>query len=310
MVVCMGLCAHNLVRRKWFELFYFSHHLAIVVFIGALMHASSLWYYLVGGLSLWILDRMIRFSTGCRAAEVIEARTWAADRISELNIRVEGGFSHTAGQYCFINIPELSNLQWHPFTIARKKDDGSFCLMIKAMGAGTFTGQLAALVAAGRPLSVSVDGPYGIPVSLEEEGRAVFVAGGIGITPVLAIVEDLCERLILTAQGCHVVWVVQTVAEVNMIEGWLRRVTEAGVNVSIYVTRASLDKEPRQWDDLDVQYMPSSQIDFGAEVAKHAPKQGTDRGVAFACGPERLKQQVEVVALNRGLSFHSETFEL
>jgi len=309
MAIFFGLFAHNLVRRKWFELFYWSHHLAIVVFIGALMHASSLWYYLVGGLSLWILDRMIRFSSGCRAAEVVDATTWAGDRISELNIRVEGGFEHTAGQYCFINIPELSNLQWHPFTIASKKADGSFSLMIKSMGEGTFTGQLASLVAKGSPLTISVDGPYGIPVELAEHERAVFVAGGIGITPVHAIVEDICNRL-TTAEGCHVIWVCQTTAEVEMISGWLRRILEAGVNVSIYVTRGSLDQQPQQWDDLDIQYMSSSKIDFGAEVAKHAPTQGSDKGVAFACGPERLKHSVQMAALEQGLTFHSETFEL
>ena len=31
---------------------------------------------------------------------------------------------HTVGQYCFVNIPSISVLEWHPFTISSAPDDG------------------------------------------------------------------------------------------------------------------------------------------------------------------------------------------
>lgn len=50
------------VRRKHFELFYYSHYYFMVVWIVMLWHAASAWYYIVASLSLWVLDRAIRFS--------------------------------------------------------------------------------------------------------------------------------------------------------------------------------------------------------------------------------------------------------
>ena len=54
-------CAHLQVRRRFFELFYYSHQfVAVTTVIGALFHATSLWYYLIGGLALWVIDRLVR----------------------------------------------------------------------------------------------------------------------------------------------------------------------------------------------------------------------------------------------------------
>ena len=63
--VCMGVLAQNWVRRNHFELFYWSHHVALAFFVAALWHATGLWYYLLPGLTLWFVDRAIRFERGC-----------------------------------------------------------------------------------------------------------------------------------------------------------------------------------------------------------------------------------------------------
>ena len=64
LTIIMVAMASNWVRRRFFELFYYTHHLSIVLFIAALIHAWSLWYYLSGPLVLWCFDRLLRFVNG------------------------------------------------------------------------------------------------------------------------------------------------------------------------------------------------------------------------------------------------------
>merc|ERR1712118_88794 len=154
---------------------------------------------------------------------------------------------------------------------------------------------MGAMVEREEELTISIDGPYGIPPDLSQHERAVFVCGGIGVTPVHCMVGSLED-----ASFCHVVWVVQTIAEVRMLSGWLHHIREAGATVSLYVTRES-SQDLREWDDLDIQHCPSSDIDIASELAKCAISEGPGNGLVFACGPEPLKQQAQNAALQQGL---------
>ena len=110
---------------------------------------------------------------------------------------------HEMGQYVFLNVPAISKLEWHPFTISSAPGDRVTTHHIRSMGELTFTGRLEALAteaaaakgaeAAQQPaargrrgptdLVVNVDGPYGLPTEFERYDEILFVGGGIGITP-------------------------------------------------------------------------------------------------------------------------------
>merc|ERR1711998_35765 len=77
MIVCMGICAYETIRRKYFELFYFTHHLYLVIYCAALWHATSLWYFLIAGLGLWFTDRLIRFTRGCATLDGVSLKAHA-----------------------------------------------------------------------------------------------------------------------------------------------------------------------------------------------------------------------------------------
>ena len=48
----------------------------------------------------------------------------------------------------FLNVPSISVLEWHPFTIASAPHDSKSTFHIRDMGPGSFTGRLHALAAA------------------------------------------------------------------------------------------------------------------------------------------------------------------
>ena len=86
LIVCMGVFAFYKIRRSHFNLFYYSHHAFVVILAAALYHATSLWYsprsglfckpcvaryFLLVGLIMYSLDRMLRWHRGCRRVSVL-----------------------------------------------------------------------------------------------------------------------------------------------------------------------------------------------------------------------------------------------
>jgi len=65
----------------------------------------------------------------------------------------------------FINIPSISKLQWHPFTITSNSNLEPKVLSVVIKGEGTWSQKLYQMLAtpsaAVDHLSVSVEGPYG-----------------------------------------------------------------------------------------------------------------------------------------------------
>jgi hypothetical protein len=60
-MLAMFLTSFPVIRRKHFNLFYFTHLLGIVAVIVICLHASTVFYCTVPGLSMWILDWSMRF---------------------------------------------------------------------------------------------------------------------------------------------------------------------------------------------------------------------------------------------------------
>ena len=94
---------------------------------------------------------------------------------------------HRAGQFALVTFNSLEGS--HPFSLASaNQGDGRVTFLIKALG--DYTRDLSRKIHAGQ--AVSVEGPYGrFDVTDSRHGaRQVWVAGGIGITPFLAGLEE------------------------------------------------------------------------------------------------------------------------
>jgi hypothetical protein len=60
-MVAMFLTSFPIIRRKYFNLFYFTHLFGIVAVIVICLHASTVFYCTIPGLSMWLLDWSMRF---------------------------------------------------------------------------------------------------------------------------------------------------------------------------------------------------------------------------------------------------------
>merc|ERR1712166_1291279 len=258
MVVCMGVFAFNKIRRNYFELFYYTHHCYLVIYVGALWHATSLWYYLIIGLGLYFVDRLIRHSRGCKVvgglSVTAQGRIDSAHAITRLEIQTLDGLApmFEAGQYGFINVPEISALQWHPFTISSAPCEEKLQFNIKTMGSGTWTESLHQLASSCQHLEmlpqVNYDGPYGLGLDWQQYERIILVVGGVGVTPALSILKELYDP-----RGSHnvkleFVWSIASIEVLNNIgvaDMFETYQDGSSFNIQVFVTREKAGPEKK-----------------------------------------------------------------
>lgn len=89
-----------------------------------------------------------------------------------------------------MNVPKISWVQWHPFTVASAPGDD--VVQVTAHAAGGFTRRLAELLTPDESLRIKVDGPYSHGALAGTRAPVhVLLAGGVGITPALAQLRDM-----------------------------------------------------------------------------------------------------------------------
>ena len=197
------------LARRWlpWELFTATHTALLWVVLAAELHAWSHWYHTLGALSLYALDKVAR---GARGSVVGEVRALAVvgEGVAQLEVALPRGAGARVapGAFFMVCVPELGALQWHPFTCASyeaREGRGVAVFDVKGMGRGTWSAALVARAEAARggaaatapPLVAQLEGPYG-GLAVPRHARHVFaVAGGIGITPFLALARALVQAV-------------------------------------------------------------------------------------------------------------------
>jgi predicted ferric reductase len=124
------------------------------------------------------------------------------------------------GQFAFLRAHKAGLREPHPFTIAGQGSDGSVAFAIKPLG--DFTKRLRQDLAAGDKLSV--EGGYGHFNYASGTDRQVWLAGGIGITPFLAMSQTMPAD---EEKQIHLVYCVRDAEEavgLNILEAAASRV--------------------------------------------------------------------------------------
>lgn len=329
----MVLLSQNYFRRHRFELFYYTHHFFIVFFITGLIHAWSMWYFTGGGMILWFIDRLIRYYKSFKTYPTTDIQVYNRDT-TQISLQ-PNNFSFRAGQYAFINIPSISPLEWHPFTISSSPDETAITFHIKNMGKNTWTSRLARIYGIDSesfssiptlPI-VNIDGPYGNPPDFTEHRNIILVAGGIGITPIISIFKDLYrlhrQNHVKTRQikNVYLLWVVRDVQSLDMFRDFFDEVMDTAstdtivasmFHIMLRVTQRSFSApkvvdgaDPAAINPTPVMGRPNMQREF-SDIARVS---GSD-AIAMVCGPAPMVAEVENASYQCKFELHMETFEL
>ena len=194
------LTTFNIVRRRLFNVFYWTHYSFVGFFVFSWLHVPQTHWFLGVGAGLYVLDKLLRIVRmgipGRMLVFKLKGRHTAQVRFQKnaitrlLNL-------HRVGNYYFVNFPDLSLTEWHPFSVTSSPTEDTVELHIRALGDHTadivkFAKQVEE-DKSGKPLPyIKIDGPYGIQnFNYRRYPVVILTGGGIGIAPVIGMLKDI-----------------------------------------------------------------------------------------------------------------------
>uniref|UniRef100_A0A667ZMJ7 NADPH oxidase 1 n=1 Tax=Myripristis murdjan TaxID=586833 RepID=A0A667ZMJ7_9TELE len=164
----------EVIRRSYFEVFWYTHHLFIIFFAGLVFHGAGRivrsqqttdpphnftfckdrfeeWGRIpecpvpqfAGGFPqtwMWVIGPMIlyvfeRLLRFIRYTQKVTYRKIVIRPSKVLELQlVKSGFKMEVGQYVFLNCPAISQLEWHPFTMTSAPEEDFFSVHIRSAG--------------------------------------------------------------------------------------------------------------------------------------------------------------------------------
>lgn len=200
-------------------------------------------------------------------------------RITELVLRLEKSFPAKAGQFIFFGVTKsVAGLptELHPFSVSQIIDDSTIRISAKAIG--DYTGLLPKLQVDDH---VVVYGPHGMFGQQGQSGGAqIWVAGGIGITPFLSLLQAEVRQP--RATTVHLIWAVRQREEAIYAQEMHDLVANAP-HVTIHIHQGVLTA-------AEIEHMTNQPI--------------TSTTTVFLCGPVPMMRGLRSQWRTRGIAQH------
>ncbi|XP_062855965.1 NADPH oxidase 1 [Trichomycterus rosablanca] len=172
-LILMITSSMEVIRRSYFEVFWYTHHLFIIFFAGLVFHGAGRivrgqtnlashndtycqnypekWGKIpecpfpqfAGGFPqtwMWVLGPMIIYICESLVRFIRNMQTvrykkivMHPSKVLELQL-LKSGFKMDVGQYVFLNCPAISQLEWHPFTMTSAPEEDFFSVHIRRAG--------------------------------------------------------------------------------------------------------------------------------------------------------------------------------
>ncbi|KAI9982072.1 hypothetical protein PInf_007960 [Phytophthora infestans] len=201
--LAIGLTSIPWVRRKMYNTFYNVHHLFLIGTIFAVLHWNPILAWIFPSVMLYTVSRAISSSNGFTPVAVREFTTLSHDVVKVVLSRSTApAGNYKVGQFVYLNVPVISKLQWHAFTIASSPRTSSDTLAILLKSLGDWTEELVKYSEDCKKNNVLptmyMDGYYGASLEMYGEYSTVcLVGGGIGVTRFLRTLWLSYKRLSL-----------------------------------------------------------------------------------------------------------------
>ncbi|XP_078589015.1 dual oxidase 2-like [Branchiostoma floridae x Branchiostoma japonicum] len=255
LLAVMYVFSTQYARRYVFKAFWFTHNLYPILYILTIVHGSGhlvqepyFYYFLLGPLVLFTLDKLVSISRKKVEIPVLNAELLPS-AVTMLELKRPANFDYKSGQWVRIASAALGNNEYHPFTLTSAPHEDTLSLHIRSVGPWTNNLRKVydpAKIEGHELPMVFVDGPYG-------EGHqdwykfpvAVLIGGGIGVTPFAAILKDIVHKSEMGAKfvckKIYFLWVTRTQKQFEWLTDIIREVEEKDkndlVSVHIFITQ-------------------------------------------------------------------------
>ncbi|KAG1366762.1 respiratory burst oxidase-like protein F [Cocos nucifera] len=194
-------------RFAGFNAFWYSHHLLALVYVLLIIHSMFLfltkdatekttWMYLAIPVLIYAGERVFRIiRSGIYDVQILKATIYSGEVLS-LKLQKPAGFQYCSGMYIFVQCPQISTFEWHPFSLTSAPGDDHLSLHIRSLGDWSY--QIYSLfqeaLVSGRANfpKICIDGPYGAASQDHCKYDNILLIGlGIGATPFISILKDI-----------------------------------------------------------------------------------------------------------------------
>ncbi|OQR91852.1 transmembrane protein [Thraustotheca clavata] len=308
----MGLIAIDPIRRRFYEVFYYYHRvMAVVGIVFAMLHSKTVVYGMIFPLVIYGLSAIYRLRAFFNAYKA-NFEIQGEDNINFI-LPSTAQTKHWAKtmnpcSFFWVCVPSVSKLEWHPFSaiVNPEQDTIGFCM--KAKTKGSFTDKLiqAARASDGSELTLLVDGPYGNPsVDIAKYDHIVLICGGIGVTPMLSLMNETRDKADGTRQKkIEMHWVVRDPKDLLKADRLMYPLPHH-VQCKFYASTSSAPSAVLSASGEHVQY--SSGKPIMEEIINNERFLG-QKACVLACGPPGLVLEAQRHANIVGLDFHKEVF--
>ncbi|XP_071687893.1 putative respiratory burst oxidase homolog protein H [Rutidosis leptorrhynchoides] len=216
---------HPFSNLAGFTSFWYTHHLLIIVYLLFIAHGYFLvlttgwyrkttWMYLLLPMLCYASERVLT-TDHIMHVDTIKATIYTGNVLA-LYMTKPSGFRYKSGMYLFVQCPQISRFEWHPFTITSAPGDDYLSVHIRTLGdwtkalreefakafeppaEGNLVKQETNSLKEPQPKypKIYIKGPYGAPAQHYSHYNVLLLIGlGIGATPFISILNDLLQQL-------------------------------------------------------------------------------------------------------------------
>ncbi|KAL2508522.1 putative respiratory burst oxidase-like protein H [Forsythia ovata] len=242
MIFSFTLATHsfrrNVIKLPWpfhhlagFNAFWYAHHLLALVYILLIVHGYYLflteewykkttWMYVAVPMLAYTSERILTLYDQNYRVDIVKAVIYTGNVLA-LYMSRPPGFKYKSGMYLFVKCPDISNFEWHPFSITSAPGDDYLSVHIRTLGDWT-TELRTQFAKACEPQctqsrrgnlvimetkaysetqhsqefpQILVKGPYGAPAQNYKKYDILLLIGlGIGATPFISIIKDILNN--------------------------------------------------------------------------------------------------------------------
>ncbi|XP_075490615.1 putative respiratory burst oxidase homolog protein H [Primulina tabacum] len=227
----------NVVKLPWplhhlagFNSFWYAHHLLALVYALLIIHGyfifltrqwykKTTWMYIAIPMFVYTSERILTLYDRNYRVSIIKAVIYTGNVLA-LYMSRPPGFKYKSGMYLFVKCPDISNFEWHPFSITSAPGDDYLSVHIRTLGDWT-TELRNRFAKACEPRStqprrgnlvrmetkvysdtensefprIVIKGPYGAPAQNYKKYDILLLVGlGIGATPFISIIKDIVNN--------------------------------------------------------------------------------------------------------------------
>jgi len=275
------------IRNKFYEVFKVLHWIFAALFLlGSNLHDYNTFFFIQPSVVLMVADFMLRrhsklessssltplssANAGMEKEGTVAVSSSKTGTLASLTFPIPNSWSQSIqnepGLHVYLTVPTISKWQSHAYSISKlDPKEGTFSIHVKALG-----GWSKSLVSSihddcqnNETLSFEIEGPYASPIlhqTIRSYKHCIFLAGGVGITGVVALAKARCRDLQNDGEDeedgsgstTSLLWMVQTTDEAKFLLPLLHEDNPSGNPPNNLCTHVWITQEnPRDSDNDD-----------------------------------------------------------